>query len=254
MGLYRVRQQHRHTSSRAEACHRGSAAEGCVREACTQAWPVSMQKSDVFWLANSTHSHVFLVKTLFLPCPIFLSPVHHTFLENTQQHLTHTYSPFFLRCVCTRLPGRKSFSGMDECLQPIHHPPYPPPSPLFLYQPAVTLTTDGPLSRLLCSFPFFSPPQVFLAISLFSRSPVPYLLCLYTWQRACLWAFVHAFSPPHLHLLLSPSSIDLPALTPPPLPSPLVIPSLSSSPSIYLSPVHHWDRSGTFRVGCKKAL
>lgn len=196
MGLYRVRQQHRHTSSRVDGgwmvCHRRGATEGFVIEVCTWACPVSMH---------------FVVKTLFLPCPIFLSPVHHTSLKHTQHppsHTythTHTYSPFFLRCVCTQLPGRKSFSGIDECLQPIHHPPYPPPSPLFLYQPAVTLTTDGPLSRSpsLPSF-LFSPTSLSRAISLFSRSPVPYLLCLYAWQCACLWAFMHTFSPPHLLL------------------------------------------------------
>lgn len=130
-------------------------------------------------------SHNFVVKALVLPWLIFLSPVHHTFLKHrhTASPLTHTYtySPFFLRCVCTRLPGRKSFSGMDECLQPIHHPPYPPPSPLFLYQPAVTLTTGGPLSpsppsALLSLFP---PTSLSCAISPFSWSLVPYLLCLY---------------------------------------------------------------------------
>lgn len=201
-------------------------------------------------------SHNFVVKALVLPWLIFLSPVHHTFLKHrhTASPLTHTYtySPFFLRCVCTRLPGRKSFSGMDECLQPIHHPPYPPPSPLFLYQPAVTLTTGGPLSpsppsallslfpphkSFLCHFSFFLVPSALLA-----------LLVRLT---------VRMFVGVHARFLASSTFFPLSYRSPPALPlspSPIVFLSPCPSPSIYLSPVHHWDRSGTFRAARKKAL
>lgn len=126
-------------------------------------------------------------------------------LPKTHNTHTHKYCPFFLRCVCTRLLGHKSFSGMDECLQPIHHPPYPPPSPLFLYQPAVTLTTDGPSSPP--SFLFF-PTSLFCAISLFSRSPV---LTLLVGLTLCMLVGVHArfpTSPPHLPV--SSSSLHVP--------------------------------------------
>lgn len=187
-----------------------------------------------------------MVKTPFLPCPILLSQAHHTFLKHTTSTRAHTHThtsrPFFLRCVCTRLPGRKSFSGMDECLQPIHHPPYPPPSPLFLYQPAVTLTTDGPSFSLPFSTlsSLFSPTSLSCAISFFSHSPVPRSLWL-AQLTACTLLGVHAriFHCPTLLLLLLPFT-------------PLF--STCPSSSIYLTPVHHWDQSGTFRAARKKAL
>lgn len=57
MGLYRVRQRHRNTSSRVEACHRHTATEGFVIEVCTRACPVSMHNTDACRrLTLNTHS------------------------------------------------------------------------------------------------------------------------------------------------------------------------------------------------------
>lgn len=173
------------------------------------------------------------MKTLFLPCLIFLSPVHHAFLKHTTH--THKYCPFFLRCVCTRLLGHKSFSGMDECLQTIHHPPYPPPSPLFLYQPAVTLTTDGPsLSLSTPLFLSFLPYKSFLCHFSFFSLPSAYFARRTDSVHACGCSCTLSHLP-----------------TPPP---PVFFLSSCPSPSIHLSPVHHWDWSGTFRAARKKAL
>ncbi len=161
----------------------------CMTLMCTCLLTVSTQLD-----TQTTFSSENLIPVLsYLPInsPSHLCKAHTTHIPprtHTHTHTyTQTYGPFFLGCVCTRLPGRKSFSGMDECLQLIHHPPYPPPSPLFLYQPAVTLTTDGPLSLLLPFF-LFSLTSLSWAISLFSRSPVPYLLCLFT----CMFVGIHA--------------------------------------------------------------
>lgn len=156
---------------------------------------------------------------LAITCPSHLPDTH-----------THTrvctYSLFFLRCVCTRLPGCKSFSGMDECLQPIHHPPYPPPSPLFLYQSVVTLSTDAPLSVFLSSsLPSFPPSQV---------CPGP-VFCFFPMCPTCCARTPHARMLVGVHARLL--SFPPPALPPPRL-----------SLSIYLSLVHRWDLSGTFRA------
>lgn len=80
----------------------------------------------------------------------------------------------------------------------------------------VALFPPLPLPR---SFPYSPPTSLSCAISPFSWSLVPYLLCLYAWQCACLWAFMHVFSPPPPS---SPSHTDL-------LPLFLSHPPLSSS-------------------------
>lgn len=110
------------------------------------------------------------MKPFFLPCPFLpvTSPSH--LPKNEKNNLycptTHT-QPIISKCVCTRLPAHKSFSGMDECIQPIHHLPYPLPLPLFLYQAAVTWQLMA-LSRRKISlyFSFFSLPSASLALHL----------------------------------------------------------------------------------------
>lgn len=121
--------------------------------------------------------HSDLQRPLSVPHPISLSQVCHTFLIHKNitplslclclsLFLSLFLSPFFPWRVWTPLCGHKSFSWMDECLQPIHHIPYP--APLFLYQAAVKLTADGPHSPLLHSLLFALHPSVFFLISFFS--------------------------------------------------------------------------------------
>lgn len=53
--------------------------DGFVIEVCTRACPVSMHNTDGCRVAQTKHTlqytYIFVVKTLFLPCTIFLSPV-----------------------------------------------------------------------------------------------------------------------------------------------------------------------------------
>lgn len=97
-------------------------------------------------------------------CTVFLSlSLHITSVHSSQQHTLFffPFTPpsllysfqlralfFFSRNlgVCTQFLLCKSFSWMDERPQPIHHRPYPPPSPLFLYHLAVNLTSDVQVS------------------------------------------------------------------------------------------------------------
>lgn len=51
--------------------------------------------------------------------------------------------------VCAQFLGCKPFSWMDEGPKLIHHRSYPPSWLLFLYHPAVKLTSDVPISSLL---------------------------------------------------------------------------------------------------------
>lgn len=166
------------------------------------------------------------------------------FLSIYKKHLnlthTQTYSLFFLRCVCTRLPGHKSFSGMDECLQPIHHPPYPPPLPLFLYQPAVTLTTDGPLSL---SFLFFPPPQKSFSCHFSFFSLPSALLALLVRLTMCMFVSVHA------HIVTSPSPLQPPIVQ-------TYLPLFLSCPPFLLAPLHvplHLSLSLLCTVGTRVA-
>lgn len=93
MDLYRVRQQHHHISSRVEAYHCRAATEGFVIEVCTRTCPVSLHNADMCRLAICKHTFRYTHKILlFLPCPIFLSPVHHTFLKHTTPPNTHIHT------------------------------------------------------------------------------------------------------------------------------------------------------------------
>lgn len=105
----------------------------------------------------------------------------------------------------------------------------------------LSLSLCIPLQVFLFHFSFFSLPSALLAL----------LVCL----TVGMFVGVHT----HFFLVLPPlpPSVAQISFLHPPL---LCRPPLSSSPSpypsssIYLSPVHHWDQSGTFRAGHKKAL
>lgn len=194
------------------------------------------------------------MKTLFLPGPIFLSAVYHTFWKhtaspphtNTHAH-THSVLSFLDVSVYDSLATNPSVGWMSVSspfiIRLIRHPRHcfyiSQQSHWQLMALSLSLSPTSssflslfPHKSFLCHFSFFSLPSATLALL------VRLTVCMVVGSCTLSHLPTSSFLPHSRRPLSSTSRSSSPC----------------PSPSIYLSPVHHWDLSGTFRAARKKAL